>query len=329
MTTPLPPHDDDDDLPGEAELKALYDRLPSHEPGPALDAAVLRAAAEAVASDVSPRHTRRRWPVALGTAATLMLAAGLAWHMRKLPTDVPTAAPASAPAAVAPARADLDAARSAQAARKLDDAAAQRAETASMQARRSESARQSAAVANQATVAEDRRAYAPPALKAQSRTAPSSAPAANGIAARKPAAPVAPAPAPASEEQADRAAPLREAVSATPAPPPAPMAAPVPLPATPAPPAPPAAMTRAAPAPQAASPSTAMPTDAPALMQNLRAAEPGETITPAMAAELLAIRLLYAHGDTTAARARLDAFHREHPHAVLPPDLQRHLDTTP
>ena len=72
-----------------------------------------------------------------------------------------------------------------------------------------------------------------------------------------------------------------------------------------------------------------MPTDAPALMQNLRAAEPGETITPAMAAELQAIRLLYAHGDTTAARARLDAFHREHPHAVLPPDLQRHLDTTP
>ena len=59
------------------------------------------------------------------------------------------------------------------------------------------------------------------------------------------------------------------------------------------------------------------------------AVEPEETMTPAMAAELQAIRLLYAHGDTTAARARLDAFHREHPHAVLPPDLQRHLDTTP
>lgn len=325
MTTRLPPHDDD--LPGEAELKALYDRLPSHEPGAALDAAVLRAAAEAVARDASPRHTRRRWPVALGTAATLMLAAGLAWHMRKLPADMPTASPASALAAVAPARADLDAARSAQAARKLDDAPAQRAETASMQARRGESARRSAAVANQATVAEESRAYAPPALKAQSRTAPSSAPAANGIAAPKPAAPVAPAPA--SEEQADRAAPLREAVSATPAPSPAPMAAPVPLPAMPAPPAPPAVTTQAAPAPQVASPSMAMPADAPSLLMNLRAAEPEETTTPAMAAELQAIRLLYAHGDTTAARARLDAFHREHPHAVLPPDLQRQLDTTP
>jgi Meckel syndrome type 1 protein len=327
MTTPLPPHHDDD-LPGEAELKALYDRLPSHEPGPALDAAVLRAAAAAVASDASQRHMRRRWPVALGTAATLMLAAGLAWHMRKLPADTPAASPASAPA-VSQARADLDAARSAQAARKLDDTAAQRAETAAMQARRSESARHSAAVANQATVAEDRRAYAPPALKAQSRARPSSAPVANGIAAPKPAAPVAPAPAPASEEQADRAAPLREAVSATPAPPPAPMAAPVPLPAMPAPPAPPAVTAQAAPAPQAASSSMALPTDAPSLLMNLRAVQPEETMTPAMAAELQAIRLLYAHGDTTAARARLDVFHREHPHAVLPPDLQRQLDTTP
>lgn len=327
MTTPLPPHHDDD-LPGEAELKALYDRLPSHEPGPALDAAVLRAAAEAVASDTPQRHSRRHWPVALGTAATLVLAAGLAWHMRKLPANTPAASPASAPA-VSQARADLDAARSAQAARKLDETAAQRAETAAMQARRSESARHSAAVANQATVAEDRRAYAPPALKAQSRAAPSSAPVANGIAASKPAAPVAPAPAPASEEQADRAAPLREAVSATPAPPPAPMAAPVPLPAMPAPPAPPAVTAQAAPAPQAASSSMALPTDAPSLLMNLRAVEPEETMTPAMAAELQAIRLLYAHGDTTAARARLDAFYREHPHAVLPPDLQRHLDTTP
>jgi Meckel syndrome type 1 protein len=318
MTTPLPPHDDDDDLPGEAELKALYDRLPSHEPGPALDAAVLRAAAEAVASDASPRHTRRRWPVALGTAATLVLAAGLAWHMRKLPADMPTAAPASAPAAVASAPADLDAARTSQAAGKLADAAARRAEPAPMQARRSESARQSAAIANQATVAEDKRAYVPPALKAQSRPAPSSAPTANGIAAPKPSTPVAKAPAPASAEQADHVAPLREAASAAPAPPP-----------PPAPPAPPAEVMQAAPAPQAESAPMAQPADAPALMQNLRAAEAEETMTPAMAAELQAIRLLYAHGDTTAARARLDAFHREHPHAVLPPDLQRHLDTRP
>ncbi|MGN6235649.1 hypothetical protein [Dyella sp.] len=312
MTTPLPPHDDDDDLPGEAELKALYDRLPSHEPGPALDAAVLRAAAAAIASDAPQRKTRRRWPVALGTAATLVLAAGLAWHMRKLPADLPATAPTSAPAAAAPA--DVDAARTSQAAGKLADAAAKRAEPAAMQVRRSEPAPQPAAVANQATVAEDRRAYARPALKAQSRVASSSAPSANGIATPKPATPVAPA----SAERADSAAPLHEAASAAPAPPP-----------PPAPPAPPAEMMQAAPAPQAESAPTAPPTDAPSMMMNLRAAPPEEAMTPAMAAELQAIRLLYAHGDTTAARARLDAFHREHPHAVLPPDLQRHLDTTP
>lgn len=310
MTTPLPPHHDDD-LPGEAELKALYDRLPSHEPRPALDAAVLRVAAAAIASDAPQRRTRRRWPVALGTAATLVLAAGLAWHMRKLPADLPTTSPASAPAAAAPA--DVDAARASQAAGKLADAAAKRAEPAAMQVRRSEPAPQPAAVASQATVAEDRRAYAAPALKAQSRVASSSAPSANGIAAAKPATPVAQAPAPASAERADRAAPLREAASAAPAPPPAPSAE----------------MLQAAPAPQAESAPTAPLTDAPSMMMNLRAAPPEETMTPAMAAELQAIRLLYAHGDTTAARARLDAFHREHPHAVLPPDLQRHLDTTP
>lgn len=315
MTTPLPPHDDDD-LPGEAELKALYDRLPSHEPGPALDAAVLRAAAEAVAGDTPQRHTRRRWPVALGTAATLVLAAGLAWHMRKLPADLPTTAPTSAPAAAAPA--DVDAARASQAAGKLADAAAKRAEPAAMQVRRSEPAPQPAAVASQATVAEDRRAYAAPALKAQSRVASSSAPSANGIAAAKPATPVAQAPAPASAERADRAAPLREAASAAPAPPP-----------PPAPPAPPAEVMQAAPAPQAESAPIAPSTDAPSMMMKLRAASPEEAMTPAMAAELQAIRLLYAHGDTTAARARLDVFHREHPHAVLPPDLQRQLDTTP
>ncbi|MGN6740433.1 hypothetical protein [Dyella sp.] len=315
MTTPLPPHDDDD-LPGEAELKALYDRLPSHEPGPALDAAVLRAASAAVASDAPQRHTRRRWPVALGSAATLVLAAGLAWHMRKLPADLPTASPASAPAAAAPA--DVDAARASQAAGKLADAAVERAEPAAMQVRRSKSAPQPAAVANQPTVAEDRRAYAAPALKVQSRAASSSTTSANGIAAPKPATPVAPAPAPASAERADRVAPLREAASAAPAPPP-----------PPAPPAPPAEVMQAAPAPQAESAPTAPSADAPSMMMNLRAAPPEEAMTPAMAAELQAIRLLYAHGDTTAARARLDAFHREHPHAVLPPDLQRHLDTTP
>lgn len=123
MTNPLPPqdpHTPDEKLPGEADLAALYRQLPQNEPGPALDAAVLRAAAQALAPDeesaTAPRERRKaarklgdwthpknpapstpaalpaainrrrpRWLIALGSAATLVLAAGLAWHMRGMP----------------------------------------------------------------------------------------------------------------------------------------------------------------------------------------------------------------------------------------------------
>jgi hypothetical protein len=71
-----PPHDDD--LPGERELAALYARLPKAEPDAALDAAVLAQADRAVPA----RRHRARWPVALGSAAVLVLAAGLAWQLR-------------------------------------------------------------------------------------------------------------------------------------------------------------------------------------------------------------------------------------------------------
>src|SRR6185437_16059938 len=125
MTTPLPPTDPstaDDKLPGEAELATLYRQLPQNEPGPELDAAVLRAAAQALEgvdgqpwierrkgprepgdwvhpkpvsgtsveqlrSIESAVRTRRRrtpsWLIALGSAASLVLVAGLAWHMRE------------------------------------------------------------------------------------------------------------------------------------------------------------------------------------------------------------------------------------------------------
>ncbi len=127
MTMPLPPTDPpapDNKLPGEAELAALYRQLPRSEPAPALDAAVLRAAAQAlegsagqprierrqaprrssdwahpeprsaIAARVIPSidagaRTRRRriphWLIGLGSAASLVLVAGLAWHMRDLP----------------------------------------------------------------------------------------------------------------------------------------------------------------------------------------------------------------------------------------------------
>lgn len=99
MTTSMPPrgpHEPDDILPGEAELKRLYGKLPQSEPGPVLDAAVLRAAAQAVSTNddvnsaphgaASKRRPRfPRWLIGLSSAATLVLGAGLAWHMRGMP----------------------------------------------------------------------------------------------------------------------------------------------------------------------------------------------------------------------------------------------------
>jgi hypothetical protein len=130
MTTRLPPQgppEPDEKLPGEAELAKLYRQLPQNEPDPALDAAVLRAAAQALASDeegpaVPHERGHRRHPkphtsspaqpssaegsrrprrlIALGSAATLVLAAGLAWHMRAWPPTGSAPAPADSAAPV-------------------------------------------------------------------------------------------------------------------------------------------------------------------------------------------------------------------------------------
>jgi Meckel syndrome type 1 protein len=116
MNTPLPPDHHtphDDALPDEAALAALYRKLPKSEPGPMLDAAVLRAAAEAISREPSrtatpaiharARKPHVRWLIPLSSAATLVLAAGLAWHMRDMPAaGAPTAskAPVAAPEAV-------------------------------------------------------------------------------------------------------------------------------------------------------------------------------------------------------------------------------------
>ncbi len=72
------------------EERALAQRLarlgPNGELSPALDARIL-AAAHAAAIP-SPRR-RPRWPVALGVAASLALAIGLAWQLRPLPSSRP------------------------------------------------------------------------------------------------------------------------------------------------------------------------------------------------------------------------------------------------
>ncbi|QWT21811.1 hypothetical protein KPL74_07340 [Bacillus sp. NP157] len=97
---PNTPPPSDDELPDERELAALYARLPKAEPDAALDDAVLAAAARATptARPVVPRH-RTRWPLALSSAAVLVLAAGIGWQMREQPIRDPVAERAASVAA--------------------------------------------------------------------------------------------------------------------------------------------------------------------------------------------------------------------------------------
>jgi hypothetical protein len=98
---PHPPPPSDDDLAREErELAALYRQLPRVEPDAALDARVLAEADRAVG-----RPARRRpqpWLVGLGSAAALVLVAGIAWHMRPMLDE--SRLPAMAPDGPAAAR---------------------------------------------------------------------------------------------------------------------------------------------------------------------------------------------------------------------------------
>jgi hypothetical protein len=97
MSDQQPPFDDD-----ERELARLYGKLPRATPSPALDEAVLRRAREAVpATDAPASNPKRgrsrhglRWVGAFAVAASLVLAANLAWQQRQLPA--PQARPESA-----------------------------------------------------------------------------------------------------------------------------------------------------------------------------------------------------------------------------------------
>ena len=60
------------------EFGMLYRRLPRDEPPRRLDRAVLGEAARAVRGQTPRRH---RWMVGLGSAAGIVLAAGIAWHV--------------------------------------------------------------------------------------------------------------------------------------------------------------------------------------------------------------------------------------------------------
>lgn len=98
-------HDQDRDLErllGDdgGEFGALYRRLPKAEPPRRLDRSVLGEAARAV-HGYTPR--RQRWLFGLGSAAGLVLAAGVAWHVGQdaLQRESQLSAPA-APAATSP-----------------------------------------------------------------------------------------------------------------------------------------------------------------------------------------------------------------------------------
>ncbi len=88
--------------PEERELAQLTARLgPQGEPSPALDARVLAAAHAALQPARAASSSRRkpRWPVALGLAASMVLAVGIAWQLRPLQSPpVIVAAEAPAPA---------------------------------------------------------------------------------------------------------------------------------------------------------------------------------------------------------------------------------------
>lgn len=120
-----------DPMPLDPEERALAARLarlgPHGEPSPALDARVLAAAHAATAGGARAAAGRRRgerdrgwrrarWPVGAGAAASVMLAAVIAWQMRPLPAPVlpsPESAVAASTVVSAPPQAVMEIERAA------------------------------------------------------------------------------------------------------------------------------------------------------------------------------------------------------------------------
>ncbi|SFS15211.1 hypothetical protein SAMN05216570_3237 [Dyella sp. OK004] len=286
-------HPDDERLPGEEELAALYRKLPQKEPGPALDAAVLRAAARAV----QPAHRRRaRWPVALSSAAVLVLAAGLGWRMR----DMPVATAPSAPGATT-----LEAQPAPTVAANAGAAPAAAEQLAAKQAAPEQPEVQANVVATQpapALVQARRNAHTnAPAMKSASGYAPVEQPLAMSRAETAPAQAQAQAQAADQAIAYDHPAALvsNEAVRAKAAP---------------------ATRMMAAPAPMAA----AAPAPAPPMAPPVDTARDAHD-TPAQ--ELDKIRHLLTAGQRDEARQRLADLHRDHPDYPLPDDLREQLLT--
>ena len=96
--------------PEERELARLTGHLgPQGEPSTALDARILAAAHAALEQRKQPVSRKPRWPVAMGLAASVIFAVGIAWQLRPLQQS-PMAASSEAPAAAAEQEAVADSA---------------------------------------------------------------------------------------------------------------------------------------------------------------------------------------------------------------------------
>ena len=98
-----------------AMAEALARALPRNGPTPEVDAAVLASARTALSGQATAPATRRRrrWPAALGVAASLVFAVGIAWQLRPVPQEaIPAMGEGPLPSGSAQAPADSSAAPS-------------------------------------------------------------------------------------------------------------------------------------------------------------------------------------------------------------------------
>lgn len=111
--------------PEERELAQLTAQLgPQGEPSTALDARILAAAHAALDRKQPSRRRKPRWPVAMGLAASVIFAVGIAWQLRPLQqAPVLVSAEAPMPAATAEQEAMTDSAASAPSSASLPEAA--------------------------------------------------------------------------------------------------------------------------------------------------------------------------------------------------------------
>lgn len=292
--------------PLSPEERAMGERLarlgPHGEPSPALDARILAGAHAAANTPTRARRPSRRWPLALGIAASLTLAIGIAWQLRPVQEamvyDEAASATASRSEAAAPEESAADAAA-------VDEVGAIAAPP--------QPASEAAAAGNTAAGAQ----------RQSDKSLPAPPPATQRARAPTPAPPAPPEP----EVVFDDAAPADAATQAPAAAPPP--AAPVRAPASAA------KAISGQPRNQAVERSSAESAAGTAADQAAQSREDAfaEDVPPATAdspavreAWLQRIRELQAAGNTVDARASLDEFVHRYPNHPLPDDLRTLLE---